>query len=160
MIKRFLSFVLFTALLLSLLSCADEDTVIVHCEFRLSLPNGYDELESDVYDVLVTNGEYMIAVTRISFWGGMHEGIPQTMSEVEFAEFYLEKCSRNANIIKDGVTYAEYYSENGEAEHFCLEAFYRSPDAYFVVLFASHVSREETARPVFLDLAEEVTFTN
>lgn len=161
MLKRILCSALLFAFLVSLVSCGgDGAPVLSHCELRLQLPEGYASVDSDSYDAVYSNGDYMIALTRISFVAGTLEGIPETMTESEFADFYLEKCSREANVISDGVTYAEYYEPSGGTEHFYLEAFYRSPYAYFVILFASDVSREAEARGVFLDLAEKVYFTN
>ena len=160
MIKRLYSCVLLFSLLSMLFSCGDDEVVLSHCELCLALSSDYREVESDIYDAVYSNGDYVIAVTRISFVAGIVEGIPETMSDFEFAEFYLDKCSREATVVKDEVTYASYVESDGVSEHFYLEAFYRSPYAYFVVLFASDISRETEANEVFLDLAERVRFTN
>jgi hypothetical protein len=126
----------------------------------MPIGDGYSSVETDNYDLLYTNGRYMIAVTRISFVAGMMgEGIPETLSEVEFAEFYLEKCSREAAVIEDEVTYVEYYDESADGELYYLEAFYRSPYAYFVILFVSSASLDAESGPVFLELAKNVYFT-
>ena len=161
LIKRTLSALLIIVSLVTLFGCDGEKVnTLSHCEFRMPLPDEYSAVESNDYDAVYSNGSYMIALTRISFIAGMMgEGIPETLTEVEFAELYLEKCSREASVINDGVTYVEYYDMSGNDELFYLEAFYRSPYAYFVVLFVSGASLEDSARPEFLDFAESVYFT-
>ena len=159
--KRFLSLFLALMLSLSLFSCDDGEPMLSHAELRMPLPEGYFESESDVYDALYSNGVYMIALTRISFVAGMlGEGIPETLTDVEFAELYLEKCSRDAEIKTDVVTYAEYFDVSGSNEYYYLEAFYRSRYAYFAILFVSDADASEAARTDFLDFAKSVYFTN
>ena len=144
-------------MILSLASCGG-DTVYSHCELVLPLEDEYVELESAVYDKVYTNETYVITVTRISFEAGMNEGIPETLSLPQFAEYYLEKCSREANIIKGEIVYCEYYESEGGVEHFYFESFYRSPYAYFIVLFAAHSSIEQEARNDFIDYAKNIKF--
>ena len=165
MIKRTLSCALIICVMLSLFSCGDSDdireggVVLEHCELRLPLPDGYYGIESDIYDKVYTNGEYMIALTRMSFDACANEGIPSIMSESEFAEFYLKKCEREANVNTDPIVYADYFDSNGSDEHYYMETFYRSPYAYFIILFASDVSRAEDASEDFFGFAKQVYFT-
>lgn len=161
LIKRSLALLLVALISLSLLSCDEDEPMLSHAELRMPLTEGYSETESDVYDALYSNGRYMIALTRISFVAGMlGEGIPETLTDVEFAELYLEKCSRDAEILTDGVTYVEYSDVSGSDEFYYLEAFYRSRYAYFVILFVSDAALAGVARTDFLDFAKSVYFTN
>lgn len=161
MVKRAFTLLLVAVISLSLISCGDDEPMLSHAELRMPLDEGYSETESDVYDALYSNGRYMIALTRISFVAGMlGEGIPETLTDVEFAELYLEKCSRDAEIMTDGVTYVEYSDVSGSDEFYYLEAFYRSRYAYFVILFVSDAALSKTARADFLDFAKSVYFTN
>lgn len=158
--KRIFSLLLVAVILLTVSSC-DDEPMLSHCELRMPLPERYTESESDVYDVLYSNGRYMIALTRISFVAGMlGEGIPETLTDVEFAELYLEKCSREAEIKSDGVVYVEYHDTTGSDEYYYLEAFYRSQYAYFAILFVSDATAEDVARESFLSFAKSVYFTN
>ena len=159
--KRFLLVLISLSLTLALFSCGNGEPELSHAELRMPLEEGYSEVESDVYDVLYSNGRYMIALTRISFVAGMlGEGIPETLTDVEFAELYLEKCSRDAEVMTDGVAYAEYFDTSGSVEYYYLEAFYRSQYAYFAILFVSDADLSEAARADFLDFAKSVYFTN
>ena len=157
MVKRVLLRLIALVMILSLASC-NSDTVYSHCELVLPLEDEYVELESAVYDKVYTNETYVITVTRISFEAGMNEGIPETLSLPQFAEYYLKKCSREANIIKGEIVYCEYYASEGGVEHFYFESFYRSPYAYFIVLFASDSSIEEEARNDFIEYAKNIKF--
>lgn len=159
--KRFLSLLLVIVLSFALFSCGDDEPILSHAELRMPLREGYSETASDTYDALFSNGRYMIALTRISFVAGMlGEGIPETLTNVEFAELYLEKCGRDAEIMTDGVTYVEYYDMGASDEFYYLEAFYRSQYAYFVILFVSDATVSGIARAEFLELARSVYFTN
>ena len=158
MYKRVISAIIILAVSLSIISCS-KDSDYSHCEMVIPLDNGYREIKNQDFDKTYSNGEYVVAILRISFVAAVNEGIPETMTDVEFAEFWLEKCGREANVINDGVTYAEYYDGSPNSESFYLEAFYRSNYAYFVILFASDISAEEFARFEFLNYAEQVYFT-
>ena len=157
MVKRLFLQVVALLLIFTLASCGG-DTVYSHAELVLPLEDEYVELESVIYDKVYTNETYVITVTRISFEAGMNEGIPETLSLPQFAEYYLEKCSREANIIKGDIVYCEYYASEGGEEHFYFESFYRSPYAYFIVLFASHSSIEQEAREDFIEYAKNIKF--
>ena len=162
MLKRALSLLFILSLLFSFTSCGDEEAppMLSHCELRLPLPDGYTEVENDVYDAAVSNGLYMIALTRISFIAGMMgDGIPETLTDIEFGELYLEKCSRDEEVKRDTVAYAEYFDKSGAAEYYYVEAFYRSQYAYFVILFVSPAELAGEAEGVFLELANKVYFT-
>jgi hypothetical protein len=130
-----------------------------HCELRLPLYEGFYEVKNENYDVTFSNGKYMIALTRIPFESGMmFDNIPETLTDVEFGELYLEKCSRDAEVKRDTVAYAEYFDKSGAADYYYVEAFYRSQYAYFVILFVSPAELAGEAERVFLELANKVYF--
>ena len=157
MIKKIFSAILAVIITVSLISC-EEDMVYSHCEIVLPLEQEYVEVENTIYDKVYTNETYVVTITRISFAAGLNEGIPETLSLPQFAEYYLKKCNREANIIKGEIVYCEYYVTENGIEHFYLESFYRSPYAYFIVLFASHSSLENEARNDFIEYAKNVKF--
>ena len=161
MVKRVFTLLFLLILSFNLVSCEDEAPMLRHCELRLPLYEGFYEVKNENYDALFSNGKYMIALTRIPFESAMkYDNIPETLTDVEFGELYLEKCEREAEVYKKGVAYTEYSDMSGESELYYLEAFYRSPYAYFALLFASHASLSEEARTEFLDLAGKVYFIN
>ena len=162
MLKRALSLLFIISLLFSITSCGDEaePPMLSHKEFRLPLPEGYVAVENGDFDATVSNGRYMIAVRRISFIAGMQQdGIPETLTDVEFGELYLEKCHRYEEVQKTTVAYAEYFDSSNGVEHYYVETFYRSPYAYFALLFVSPAELAGEAEGVFLELANKVYFT-
>ena len=149
---------LILALFSALVSCGGGDAVFSYCELRIPLTEDFSEVKNENFDVTYSNGDYAVAILRVSFVAAVKEGIPETLSASEFGEVWLEKCERDANIINGDIAYSEYYDDAGGAEYFYLEAFYRSPYAYFVVLFTTVSDLEEAGRVDFLKFANDVTF--
>ena len=147
---------------LSVVSCSDGDTAFSYCELRIGLDEDFYTVENENFDAVYSNGKYTVAILRISFVAAVSEGIPETMTPYEFGEFWIQKCAREANLIKDGSVYCEYYDygEDSEDGYFYLESFYRSAYAYFVILFAVDSDLEQAGRADFLRYAESVNFTN
>ena len=153
MIKRIFSIVLLFAIAVSLLSCSDEEK-IGHAELVISLGDDYYRAESDQgYDKLYTNGKRIVALTRLSFDA---DGISEFMSPYEFGEFWLSKFERKSEIkiSSGGVVYATYYDGYGDSEVFYLEAFIRTPYAYFVILCATNVNDRDEAKISFLEIID------
>lgn len=147
------------ALSLSLLSCSDGDGVFSYCELRIPLTEDFYSVEDENFDATYSNGDYAVAILRISFVAAVREGIPETMSAYEFGSFWIERCQREANLISGDTVYCEYYETQSNTEYFYLEAFYRSAYAYFVVLFTTPSELEEAGRVDFLKFANNVSFT-
>lgn len=160
MFKRGMLFILIIAVVFSAVSCKDSDPVYSYCELIIPLGEDFKEVSNKDFDITYSNGEYVVAILRISYVAAVKEGIPETMTTVEFAEFWLEKCGRSANVITSPLAYAEYYDDSSGTENFYLEAFYRSKYAYFVVLFATKSEAEDEGRADFLNYAQGVYFTN
>ena len=159
MFKRVISFVLSFALSLSLLSCAGGEDGFSYCELSIPLTEDFYAVENERFDATYSNGDYAVAILRISFVAAVMDGIPETLSAYDFGEIWLERCDRDANIRHGELAYCEYYDYAGGIEYFYLEAFYRSPYAYFVVLFTTAAELESTGRVDFLKFAKNVTFT-
>ena len=160
MIKRVVFLLVTVGILLTFTSCSSEPSLLSYCEMRMPLGEGFYQTEDENFDVVYSNGKYLIAVLRISFVAAVSEGIAETMTPYEFGEFWIEKCQRDANLINDGAVYCEYYGNSEDKEQFYLEAFYRSQYAYFVVLFASDSEAEDVGRVEFLNYAESIYFTD
>ena len=154
--KRILSCFILISLCFSFFSCSEE--VFSYCELRLPLPDDFEQITDPNFDATYSNGNYAVAVLRISFVAAVMEGIPETMSVYEFGEMWLERSRRDANLIKDGVVYCEYNDRVSGVEYFYVEAFYRSAYAYFVILFTTSADLEDTGRVDFLKYAENLYF--
>ena len=159
MIKRVFVLLLTVLLSLSFVSC-EEENKYSHCELILPLTNDYKSIENEDFDVTYSNGKSIVAALRISFVAGMNEGIPETMTALEFRDFWLDKLGREAILFDADVPYCEYYDGDEGGETFYLEAFFRSRYAYFVVLFATSARNEESGRAEFLSYVDKVKFTN
>lgn len=161
MIKRI--FTLFVAVIftLSIVSCSSDETKYTYCELTIDLPDDFYSVKNDDFDVVYSNGEYMTAILRISFQAAVMENIPETLTPYEFGEFWIEKCQRDATLIKENSVYCEYfdYDEKNDNEYFYHESFYRSAYAYFVILFAVDSELCDTGRVDFLKYSESVKFT-
>ena len=155
MIKKTISATLILLLCFSFVSCLDTDTVYSHCELTIPLADNFREIENENFDVTYTDGESAVAILRISFEAGLKSGISNLMSSYEFGEFWLERCERDASVVKEGTVYCEYY----DGEQYYLETFYRSKDAYFVVLFATAAKNREKNFGKYLEYAEGVKFS-
>lgn len=157
MFKKLLA--LFLAVLISLFSSScGKDEIYSHCELIIGLSSDFDEVENKDFDVTYSNGKYMVAIVRISYVAGMLDGIPETLTPLEFGELWLTRCMRVATVMSGNITYTEYYSGIGDEEHYYFEVFYRSKYAYFVVLFATLSKNETEGREDFIRYAESVRF--
>ena len=157
LIKKLLALLLAALLLVFSVSCG-KDTVYSHAELIIGLDSDFKEVENRDFDVTYSNGKYMVAVLRISYVAGMLDGIPETMTTLEFGELWLTRCMRVATVMSGEITYAEYYSGIGAEEHYYFEAFYRSKYAYFAVIFATPEIFSESLREEFLAYTETVIF--
>ena len=131
-----------------------------YCELRIPLGEDFYTIKDENFDAVYSNGEYAVAILRISFVAALREGIPETMSAYEFGEFRLDRCDRPAHLKGNDTVYCEYYDRASGREYFYLEAFYRSADAYFVVLFTTDAELDDEGRAAFLNYSKGVYFTN
>ncbi len=130
-----------------------------YCELRLPLTDDFEEIENENFNVTYSNGNYAVAVLRISFIDAVVEGISETMSAYEFGEFWLERCDRDAKLKSDKFVYCEYEDRISSVKYYYLEAFYRSAYAYFVILFTTVPELKAQGRTDFLKYAENLYFT-
>ena len=155
MIKRILAIILLLSLLLAFVSCKDEENPYSHAELVLPLSEDYYEIQNEDFDKCYTNGTVTAAIMRISFAAAEKTGISDTYTAYQFAQFWLIKTEREANIIRD----AEYvYCDFLDGGTFYLEAFYRSKYAYFVVLCATREDMEEEYKSGIIEYVKGVQF--
>jgi hypothetical protein len=155
LIKKTVSAFLVVLLCFSFVCCSNEPTVYSHCELTIPLAESFSEIENENFDVTYTDRESVVAILRISFEAGLNSGISNLMSAYEFGEFWLERCEREASVVKGSTVYCEYY----DGEQYYLEAFYRSKRAYFVVLFATAEENADKNRGKYLEYADGVIFS-
>jgi hypothetical protein len=151
MTKRIFSLILLPLVILSVFSCG-RDNVFTHAEFSLPLPKDFYEVEAENSDLLMTNGEVTVAVSRYSFES---EGIPAYLSADIFAEYCLEKSGIDADIYMYGdIPYFTYYDSSSGARLYCMVTYYSTPYAYFSVLYATRAANEAAWREKFLAIAD------
>ena len=159
--RRLLSLV---ALLLafSLTACGTKGPTHYYCELVIPLSEDYVQSDSEEFDVVYTNGECALGILRISFQAAIAEGITDTLSAKSFGLYYANlMCGRDVEMQKhSGVDYCSYYDGEGALEHYYLEAFYRSDNAYFVLLFATLKGNEDAYKDKILDIMSGVYFTD
>ena len=139
-------------------SCKGNKGVFTYCEMSISLGEDFSADEHENFDAVYTNDVYIVAVLRISFMAALGEGIEETMTPYEFGKFYVEKCNRPTAIVDGEVAYCEYTDISGSVEYYYVESFYRSPYAYFVILFAAPVYARTEAKTDFIKYAQTVNF--
>ena len=160
MLKRaFIAAALTVSLLLSLTSCSDRE--FSHAELRITLPSGFSEEASESYDLVMRDGDVSVAVLRISLYAASDSGIPDNLSPYAFAEYTSDERGREGDIfIYRDIPYFSDYTEISGRKFYTLYTFYRSKNAYFIVLFSSLRSLESEMREKFFEYADTVSFTD
>ena len=157
MTKRILS--LFLALTLLLLCSCSRAPKYSHAELAINLPGDFYSIKTKDFDAAFTDGVLAVAVLRITFSVGIVDGIPETLDDGEFGRLWLKRCGRAVSVQYDnGHAYCEYYETVEGKEYFYLDAFYRSMNAYFVVLFAVTADNSAAYKDIMNSYAKEVYF--
>ncbi len=161
--KKIMSMILLLALTLSLGGC--DERRFEYQEFSITLPDEYKELEQEKdekkYDLLVTNGDVIIGLNRISRLSAAQAGLPDALMPREFAEYYMKQSGIESDIAMSGVVpyYIYYNTPAGAERQFCLIAFYRSEYAYFTLFCFVDQSKEGEYITELIDLIDNVTFS-
>ncbi len=156
-VRNFTACFLVLAALFSAASCKKSDKIYSHCEMVIPLTDDFCDSEDARFDVAYTNGTAKVALLRISFYAAAITGISGTYSAQQFGEYWLKQSGRDANLLKDGdVDFCDYIDE----DIFHLASFYRSKNAYFVLLFAVDSTLESEWRPRFIEFSKGVYFTD
>ena len=155
--KRAISFILVFALLF--LSSCSHAPRYSHAELAIDLPDSFYSMNTEDFDAAFTDGAVAVAVLRISFSVGMLDGIPETLDNAEFGRLWLKRCQRAVPVqSKDGIDFCEYYEFVDGKEYYYTDAFYRSMNAYFVVLFAVLAEDAEQYKAIMHSYAKKVYF--
>ena len=149
--KRAVTLLILICLCLTLGACASSNEFI-HAELTITVPDGFQQQDAGGRaDMLLTNGEATVALTRFSF---SNSSVPPALSTDDFAEYYMHKTEVEATLYNyRDIPYYTY--RDGGTGLFCTAVFYRTPYAYFTVLFAARDEAEWRER--FLEIADTAT---
>ena len=156
---RLLSLFLILTLLSSLLvSCKESETCeFTHCEMTLVLDGSFEEEESDDFDLLISNGDAVVSLIRISFEAGFSQGIIDSHTPKSFAAFFMTESGKSEELFTHGDVPYYTYTENGV---FYTVTFYRSHYAYFVITYATTEENKDAFFEKFLLFAENAYFND
>ena len=133
--KRVVSLFLLLFLGFSLIGCGDSG-VFTHCELSIPLDESFREKESDSFDLLISDGQVAVGVTRLSFIAALNQGISDTYTAKGFAAFFMHESGKSDKLdVYEDVPYYTYTEQGENTEMFYTAAFYRSMNAYFIVIF-------------------------
>lgn len=150
MIKRLISLLLLLSCLTGLVACGDEEEggfkTFTSEELSITLSDSFYQAEDPTSNLLLTNGKMTVSFKRLSFIDAEASGVSAAYSDVRFANYFLQNSGIDSEVFMSGDTpYYTYYSE-GETRLFCLASFYRTPYAYFILIFATSADLERSAR--------------
>ena len=160
MIRRTIFAILSILLIISVISSCSDYKTFDHCELYIRLPSDFEDVgASDNFDLLISNGDVSVGVSRISFTAAYNNGIPDTLTDKAFAEYFLAQIGKELTVYtRDGVPYVSYTEEHGSRQYYCVATFYRSLYAYFLVLYSTDAHLGDEWRELFLEFATDVTF--
>lgn len=159
MLKRILSLFILAVLSVSLCGCSDVSEFTC-AELTVSLPDGYTERERpEGANMLLSDGTSTVTLRRTSLADAHKAGIPSGYSAVDFAELFLEMSEVEGELLDYHSTpYYTYYVTKDGVRLFCLASFFRTPYAYFIIVFATRAELEEEGREVYFSAIDSVTF--
>ena len=162
--KRIVTVALLCVLIYSLFSCSGAND-FTHAEYTITLPGEYYTTTSGSaagdfeYDLVMTNGEAYVGVSRLSFVTASQTGIDITLTPGDFAEYCMELSGTDSVVKQHGdAYYYVYYEERGGVKYMLLLAFHRSPNAYFTTVFTVKADAERRYISEFLEYADSVKF--
>ena len=158
--RIFFLFLIFAFTFSSLVSCTREKE-FTHCELTMALDNSFTEEESDEYDLLLTDGEVIISVTRISFVAALESGIYDTYTAEEFARFFMYQSKKSDSLfLQQEIPYYTYTEDYKGSEFFHMLTFYRSYSAYFIVGYSVMGEGSDGYIDKFLEYADSAYFND
>ena len=159
--RRTVSLLLILTFLLSFLISCEREKSFTHCELTLVLDDGFEESESEDFDLLISNGDIAVSLIRISFDAALKQGIPDNYSVEKFATFFMTKSEKSDSLSEHGdVPYYSYTERVNGRELFYTVTFYRSYNAYFVVAYATDSENREKYEKSFLDYSQRAYFND
>lgn len=152
-----------------------------HCEIILNLPKGYVERDpkepliiedaggiphaflmsnAEKTDLLLSDSRSVVALTRISHDAAIKDGIVPVGSALDFAKLYRDLSGVEAEVYQHSeIPYYVYTLTSDKGVEFSFMAtFYRTPFAYFVVLYVAASDVFSDIDEDFLSYASDVRF--
>lgn len=162
--KKIISAFFLCVLAFSLFSCSGANE-FTHAEYTITLPGDYYSTTSVgavgefEYDLVMTNGEAYVGISRLSFVTASQTGIDITLTPGDFAEYCMALSGTDSVVKQHGdAYYYVYYEIQGGVKYMLLLAFHRSPNAYFTTVFTVKADAERRYISEFLDYADSVKF--
>ena len=178
-VRRVLGTLLFVSMLV-LTSCGSTRSY-QHCEMILNLPREYERANpkesfkiqgadgvlhsfamsnADRIDLALTNSNSVVALTRISNDAAIKDGIFPVGSALAFAKIYRDLSAVDAEVYQHGeIPYYTYALTSDIGVDFSFMAtFYRTPHAYFVVLYGAVSDVFADMKDSFFSYATSVSF--
>ena len=163
-----------------LFSC-DKTSTFTHCEMLLTLPDDYEKTSGDepfiIYDkngfprvfttsnaastdMIFSSEDALITLVRISKEAALEDGIPEFLTQLDFAGYYLSQSGIDAQIeLHRDIPYYTYGLTSEEGEDFTiLLTFYATPYAYFIISYITTADRAGEQLQSFLEIALDVGF--
>ena len=111
-------------------------------------------------DKLFTSEEAVITLVRISKEAALEDGIPEFLTQLDFAGLYLDENEIEASIeLHRDIPYCVYRLTSEEGEDFSvLLTFYATPYAYFINSYITTADRAGELLQSFLEIALDVGF--
>lgn len=172
-----------TLLFGTLTSCAEKTVSHTHAEIVLNIPKKYKEIDptepielkyasgkrrelvlasGEGTDMAFATDEAIVGVSRLSFVAALESGIPDTMTQKDFAIFNVNISGRECEVLMSGdVPYYSYVTRDAGGNGFYfLVTHYRTKHAYFTVYYVTAEDRADEYRDIFLSYAGAVSFTD
>ncbi len=153
-------FLILTLCFQMLVSCSNEKE-FTYCELVLTLDDSFEEESDEDFDFILSNGETVVSVVRVSLDVSLDIGISPTYTPRGFAAFFMNKSGKSDELLMRGdIPYYIYVEETNGREIFYTVTFYRSIHAYFAVAYATEAENREAFAERFLEYAELVYFSD
>lgn len=159
MLRRAVAAILAVITAVSLTACAEGRVSYTCAELTLTFPEGYAEQTApDGANMLLSDGKSTVTFKRLSHVDAESSGISTSYTAMQFAEFFLVNSEIEGTLhTYADIPYYPYYETSEGVELFCLAAFYRTPYAYFIIIFATSSERESEAREEFFEIMKSTT---
>lgn len=159
--RRILFLFLIFAFTLSSLTGCKRDKEFTHCELTLVLDDSFTSEESEEYDLLLTDGDVIVTLIRISFPAALATGIPDTYTAKGFAAFFMHESAKSDDLLMYGdVPYYTYTEKYSGSSFYHTVTFYRSYSAYFVVGYSVAGEGDSSQLNRFLEYSKKAYFND
>lgn len=159
MLKKIIGLIIVLSVTLSCDSCGGTKSFTC-ADLTMTFPSAYEEADAEgEANMLLTDGKSTVSIKRLSFIDAEKQGVNSSYSDAQFAKFFLINSGIDGTVSTySDVPYYTYYDDAGSVRLFCVAAFYRTPYAYFIVIFATSADREREVRDEFFEIITTATY--